>query len=133
MCVTFPGVVLQTDIYMYVVIVHQHFWMSWGNCVCTVGNCCTPTLYYAPFNTNFPSHTATQLPLCSQQCNDLTGSLRDCYSSYEAVLSTHNSSNASSLLTELLAFADEINCSDPGSFQVSLAPVDMEDCTTLHC
>jgi hypothetical protein len=82
-----------------------------------------------------PCHSArdthSQLPVCSQQCRDLSQLLTECYLSYEVVLG-NISGDGGSLLTELLVFVEELNCSDPDSFQLSRLPVNQNECTTLY-
>ena len=95
-----------------------------------------PQFHCANETPHFPLHfltdTHSQLPVCSQQCRDLSQLLTECYLSYEVVLG-NISGDGGSLLTELLVFVEELNCSDPDSFQLSRLPVNQNECTTLYC
>ena len=78
----------------------------------------------------FLTDTHSQLPVCDQQCRELTQLLSNCYYSYRAV--NISADEGASLLIELLEFVEEINCSDPDSFQLYQLPVNKEECTNLY-
>ncbi|CAI8023579.1 Tyrosine-protein kinase transforming protein ros [Geodia barretti] len=82
-----------------------------------------------------PCHSArdahSQLPVCSQQCMELSKLMTECYLSYEAVLG-NISGDVDTLLTELLVFVEELNCSDPDSFKLTRLPVNQNGCTALY-
>ena len=58
--------------------------------------------------------------------------MTECYLSYEAVLGNIRG-DVDTLLTELLVFVEELNCSDPDSFKLTRLPVNQNECTALYC
>lgn len=53
---------------------------------------------------------------------ELSQTLLECYSISKPLV------NQTRMLSELLQFAEELNCSEPDTFQLSPLPVDQEGC-----